>query len=219
VPGEECDDGNTMTEVCTYGMMSCTGCDMTCHSVDGATSFCGDGVVDAANEACDDHNALACGSCGLNCQAITSARATGTIVVLKANDLVDGETFTLNDGVNTPTTFEFDKDDTFTMGNVQVNIGATPAPSASTVRSIVVAAINGVGATLEITASGTSAVVNLTHDRFSTIGNQALTETVADQDFSISNMTGGLGGDCMAMTPCSTDADCLSNSCMMNVCQ
>lgn len=54
-PGEECDDGNAETEACAYGDPSCTVCSAECATIAGATSWCGDGVVDAsAGEECDD---------------------------------------------------------------------------------------------------------------------------------------------------------------------
>lgn len=53
--GENCDDGNTVTEACAYGAQSCTVCGSSCIHVLGATSYCGDGVLDAVNaEQCDD---------------------------------------------------------------------------------------------------------------------------------------------------------------------
>ena len=55
--GEDCDDGNAITEDCPYGEQSCRVCGARCQTVDGRTSFCGDGRVDDANgEACDDNN-------------------------------------------------------------------------------------------------------------------------------------------------------------------
>lgn len=54
-PGEECDDGGTVTEPCAYALTSCTVCDATCRVVAGATSYCGDGAIDGSNgETCDD---------------------------------------------------------------------------------------------------------------------------------------------------------------------
>ncbi len=54
-PTEECDDGNTVTEECDYGLTSCTVCADTCTEQPGATSFCGDSLTDLGNgEECDD---------------------------------------------------------------------------------------------------------------------------------------------------------------------
>ncbi len=50
--GEGCDDHNSITEACSYGLMSCTVCDNTCHLVPGATTYCGDTVVNGSED-CD----------------------------------------------------------------------------------------------------------------------------------------------------------------------
>ena len=50
---EGCDDGNTVTEECEYGLASCTVCAADCTQQAGDTDLCGDGTVDAP-EACDD---------------------------------------------------------------------------------------------------------------------------------------------------------------------
>jgi cysteine-rich repeat protein len=54
--GEDCDDGNTVTEVCAYGVRSCQVCAWDCTQVEGATSYCGDGVRIPSLEECDDGN-------------------------------------------------------------------------------------------------------------------------------------------------------------------
>ena len=52
---ETCDDGNTMTEACDYGMQSCEVCTESCVLAAGDTSFQGDGLIDTDNgEDCDD---------------------------------------------------------------------------------------------------------------------------------------------------------------------
>ena len=51
--GEECDDGNTVTEACEYGLTECVVCNDQCAEVPGAlTGYCGDGVVNGP-EVCD----------------------------------------------------------------------------------------------------------------------------------------------------------------------
>ena len=81
----------------------------------------------------------------------TSTAATGTITCVAGVSLVDGETFTINDGVNAAVVFEFDSNGIVTPGRVGVTF--TGAYTAGQVRDAVIAAINGVGATLAITAS------------------------------------------------------------------
>ena len=52
---EACDDGMNPDGACPYGEMSCMVCDANCQLTDGATSFCGDGVVQQdEGELCDD---------------------------------------------------------------------------------------------------------------------------------------------------------------------
>lgn len=74
--GETCDDENTVTENCAYGLTSCSVCDSSCHSSAGTVSFCGDGVKDI-NEGCDDGNTqtedcayglTSCTVCNMSCQ-------------------------------------------------------------------------------------------------------------------------------------------------------
>ncbi|MEM6989634.1 MAG: DUF4215 domain-containing protein [Myxococcota bacterium] len=78
--GEDCDDGNQVTEPCDYGETECTVCDDACQSVAGTVSYCGDAFVDAANgETCDDGNAATevcdygeteCTVCDATCQLV-----------------------------------------------------------------------------------------------------------------------------------------------------
>ena len=51
--GEECDDGNALTETCHYGEESCIVCAADCTLQQGQTSLCGDGVIDPDFEDCD----------------------------------------------------------------------------------------------------------------------------------------------------------------------
>jgi len=79
--GEDCDDHNTITEDCAYGAMSCTVCNAACHSVGGATHFCGDGTIDLTDgETCEPPNdALICDA---SCHSL---QPTGC-----ANGILDG---------------------------------------------------------------------------------------------------------------------------------
>jgi cysteine-rich repeat protein len=72
---EACDDGNSETEVCEYGLESCEVCNSLCRTELGEVHFCGDGFVDLQEE-CDvfggdDPNCvygdLACTFCGVDC--------------------------------------------------------------------------------------------------------------------------------------------------------
>lgn len=67
--GEQCDDGNTVTEGCEYGQTSCTVCAADCTEQPGETSYCGDGVTDSTNgEQCDGGD-----GCDENCKNIETS--------------------------------------------------------------------------------------------------------------------------------------------------
>ena len=123
--------------------------------------------------------------------------AQGSIRAVPAASLLDGELFILDDGVNVPTTFEFDTvPDGVGVGNVVVDVSA--ATTAIDVATAMTAAINGVGGTLDLTASnggGTNLIVSIANDTPGTQGNVfTWSDTVADTEFQITQPSGGSGG-------------------------
>lgn len=122
----------------------------------------------------------------------------GSITAIPQINIIDGETFTLDDGVNAPTTFEFDTvPDGVTPGNVAIDISG--ATTAIDVASAMVAAINGVGGSLNLNASndaGASSIVTIENGSNGEFGN-VLTwaDTVADVNFVIVQPVGGTDGD------------------------
>ena len=122
---------------------------------------------------------------------LAAAAATGSIRAIPAADILDTETFTLDDGTNPALDFEFDKGGGIT-GDVQVNIAGDT--TAEDVRDTIVAAINGVGGTLAITAApgAYSNTLTLTNDSVGAAGNVTITDTVADAGFVVSGMSGGV---------------------------
>lgn len=95
--------------------------------------------------------------------------------------LSEGQTFTVNDGVNPPTVFEFDSNGSVGGGNVPVPF--TSALSASEMALNIMAAINGVGVSLIAFAESTSgAVVSLSNDIYRAT---VITETVANAGFVV----------------------------------
>ncbi len=63
---EDCDDGDTIAEVCDYEVPSCEVCSATCQFEAGITSSCGDSIVHGEyGESCDDGGESA--SCNSNC--------------------------------------------------------------------------------------------------------------------------------------------------------
>lgn len=119
--------------------------------------------------------------------------ATGSINTVAQANLIDGETFTLNDGVNSAVTFEFDKvPDGVTPGNIIVDISADV--TADDIKSSIISAING-AASLDITAGdGGTGIVSLTNDASGIFGNQTITDTVNNIGFTTTGMSGGTAG-------------------------
>jgi len=136
--------------------------------------------------------------------------ATGSITVVAGASLVAAQTFTLNDGVNAATVFEFDSGGGVTGAHVAVPF--TSGDSLATVKAAVIAAINGVGAGLAITASsGATGVVNLVNDALGVIGNVTITETVVNAGFIVSGMSGGGGAAATSSSAQVKSDDHLSN--------
>jgi len=117
--------------------------------------------------------------------------STAILTVTDPANLVDGETFTLDDGVNTPTIFEFDTDASVSGSNTAVDIST--AVDFRDVRAAVIAAINGVG-TLDITAfnAGFGKEVELTNDAAGEDTNTTSTNTVVTNEFALTDMAGGV---------------------------
>lgn len=65
--GEECDDGNTVTEKCDYGETECNVCASNCTIQAGVTEFCGDNVKNGSEE-CDDGNTADNDGCDSACK-------------------------------------------------------------------------------------------------------------------------------------------------------
>ena len=204
---EVCDDGNTVTETsCPYGTTSCTRCSATCDATLSLTGgYCGDGVTNGS-EACDDRNAQACGTCSATCAEAQSAKATGTINAVSEAQLLDGETFSISDGINRPLLFEFDKNGAVQGTNVRIAL--TAGSSSTVVADAIVAAINGVPGSLAIIAVRSTRQVRLTHDFDGGFGNQMLTEQVVNSGFWVLGMSGGTGFNCPAGTGCLSNSDC-----------
>jgi hypothetical protein len=128
---------------------------------------------------------------------VSAKAAIGDITLdstLTDADLVDTETFTLDDGVNPATVFEFDDGlgGGVTPGNVAITF--SPGDDATTIRDAILAAINGVGAGLAITASPqgvTDPSIRLVNDTPGVAGNVAIVDTVTTPKFSASGMASG----------------------------
>lgn len=124
---------------------------------------------------------------------------TGHITASEGKKINDGETFTLSDGVNAATVFEFDKDGSVIFGHVPVAI--LDADSAGTVKSKIITAVNGVGATLAVNAHDFASLIGtityplpsdaklvLKNEDPSPIGEVKITDTVSDNNFTADGM-------------------------------
>jgi hypothetical protein len=140
------------------------------------------------------------------CQAIVTAAtsalyagspSTGSIGTVVPGSYTDGQTFTLDDGVNPPTTFEFDTvpDGPQGAGNVAVDISA--AVTDDDVKNAIISAISG-AASLDITATdGGAATVTLTNDVNGTLGDNAIVlgfvaPAVGNPPGTFTGMSGGV---------------------------
>lgn len=119
-------------------------------------------------------------------------QALGDITAPAAANFIDGETVTLDDGVNTATVFEFRATGAVVPGNILVDLSA--AVTAEDVRDEIVSAVNSVGATLLITAApnATPAQTDLVADNYGTLANNAIVDTVADVGFTVTGMATGV---------------------------
>jgi hypothetical protein len=212
---EECDDGDTCTpSECPYDTAPCNVCSSACSLLERTGPICGDGSVDSLYETCDDANVSACGSCSADCTVVQLAQATGLIVPVPFSELVDGDSFTIDDGLGTTAVFEFDSDQ-----NVSPDATAI-ALDGSTTRSHAankIAQAIGDHAALLVDAVPDGPVAILTHQANTSLGNQAiLTSAGLSTDFYVTGMSGGMGGDCLSGEGCTSEDDCASGSCGVN---
>ena len=122
--------------------------------------------------------------------------ASGTIVAVAVANLIDTETFTLDDGVNAAQEFEFDVAGGGIAG-AGVAVDVSGVTTDIEVATAMVSAINGVGAGLALTASnagGTSATVTIVNDVAGSFGNVTTwADTVANVGFIVTQPTSGAG--------------------------
>jgi phage tail-like protein len=121
--------------------------------------------------------------------APTATAASGAITPVDGVELADGQTFTISDGVNPPTTFEFDSDRAAKF----VAVPFTKEDRAETVGTAIAETINGVAETLNVSAKFDGAVVALQNDNPGAAGNVPIEETVESERFVVKGMSGGTG--------------------------
>lgn len=199
---EACDDGNTVTETqCPYGTPTCTQCSSDCARQLNLTGpYCGDGIQNGS-EACDDGNTSVCGSCSATCSQVQLAKASGAIIVVSSTAIRDGDTIIISDGLHSPETFEFDRNNDGTQGQ------AIPWQNTSSLLSLEIKiAINNSG--LNIIAQSSGNTVTLSNSQFGEFGNQPVTTTAPSSGLTVSGMSGGAGATCPSGTGCTRNEDC-----------
>lgn len=177
--------------------------------------ICGDGLV-RGSEVCDDFNNNACGTCNASCTSVQMPKAAlGSITAIAASMLINGETFTLSDGVHAPVVFEFNSAQPTDATHFQIFTGASPA---ATIATRIVNGINAEVSVLQIQAyvnAQNSSQVLLTAINPGAVGNVAITETVASSAFVVVGMSGGIARDCPLNTGCGSNDDCQSGLCCL----
>jgi cysteine-rich repeat protein len=217
--GETCDDHNTSSgDGCSGQCKTEAGFTCTAPGPSTCTTTCGDGIR-AGAEVCDDHNTSVCGTCNAACSAAQPATAaTGTITAVQATSFLNGESFTLADGIHPPTVFEFNATTVSVAGHVLVTTQGGSTINAAKMAMRIVAAINGVGGALFVTATVNASNASqalLTNDNLGVIGNLPIIENVAAAGFVVTGMAGGVAGDCAVGVGCDSNGDCATGSCCL----
>jgi len=131
---------------------------------------------------------------------VPGVKATGYIQLpVVVGNILDGETFTLNDGVNAPVVFRFATTGAGPVQTPTLRVMVLPTVQALTREAFVVAVINAINGApaLDIVAtrSVTAGRVALENTRTRTLGNQAITDTVVSANFITNGMAGGTTGN------------------------
>ncbi len=221
---EVCDQGaKNGAAACDYGTATCEVCSADCRALSARTGpTCGDGIVNGA-EVCDDGNALGCGTCSAGCDApVVPAAATGTITPAPQSELGDGETFTLDDGVDPPVVFELDVAGDGAARN-RVVVDVSFAVSAADVGVAIQRAIASVHPALRIRATDVdpaTGAVALRNDLPGSFGNRTIFATVQSSSFVVAGMSGGQAHGCQGGAGCAAAADCAPRTaCVASRCQ
>jgi len=233
---EECDLGplNTTSTDCPYGERACQLCSRSCKNVMGTPHYCGDGKAEATyGETCDNVRSFACGTCDETlCLNVGIARAAGTIDVVSMTTIVDGDSFTLDDGAMTPFTFELDLDGTCAKGMtkdgvyvacVDLRTSLDPEGVASTIQARVAAVISDTtGFQVHVLAMDPSQPrkVSFEYAARGVVGNIPIATSGITFDpggaITVDGLSRGVG--CVGGGACHAPSDCVSNDCHKGSC-
>ena len=223
---EQCDRGSSNGQMdCPYGAQSCQVCTRSCEVAAGTRHFCGNDTIDTNvlvldgepySETCDNYiSRLVCGTCSnTTCQNVDVRPAVGTITVL-TTAVVDGETFSLDNGIANPVTFELNTAGGCAGANQCVNVPADP--TTASIANAIKSEIDGLFAA-SMTVSGPncpdgieSCTLTLTNTVAGMEGNNRIETSRGSGAIAVTSMTGGVG--CPNGKWCSRREDCVSGNC------
>lgn len=236
-PKEQCDLGaaNGDDANCPYGTLTCAPCSTTCTKLTPVTHYCGNGTPGELTnlgytEQCDNLHSFVCGTCDpTSCTTIAVAAATGMIEVLATTAIVDGDSFTLDDGVvPLPWRFELDVDGVCTPANnpaqkvacVDLAGSVDPAGVASAIRAEI-NKLRNTALTIEAAQGATASQTRL-RNTIEGVTRNAPIETSGSSFFdpggaiTVHGMGGGAG--CATGSACRFDSDCVNGDCRRGSC-
>lgn len=121
--------------------------------------------------------------------------ARGQITCVGTSALVDGDAFVLDDGVNPAVTFVFEPNSSTAVVETSTlrRVGFDPGAEATSTADLVTAAVNSTprDAFFIRAANAGAGVVDLVNVYAKAAGNTATVENVADDGFTVTDMTGG----------------------------
>ncbi|QRN98385.1 DUF4215 domain-containing protein [Archangium violaceum] len=224
--GELCDDRNTEdTDGCTstcqparcgdgYVQSNVEDCDPGAHpgcNYNCKWNWCGDGIVNVSTkELCDDGNNVDCGTCSADCKNRQDASyATGKIIAVPTDNISDGATFSINDGVLDRLHFEFDvTNDGVAKNNIKVDISDKKHPN-EVADQIAAAISNGTPNGFRVYVFSINwNEVQLSHRSMGTAGNHQIRKSGNNNNLRVEGMSGGSGYNCPRYTGCVRDEDC-----------
>ena len=126
---------------------------------------------------------------GAQPSAASPSAAGGLLVAVRGQGLVDGNTFTIDDGAGVTSIFEFDSNGSVGAGNIAVAFSASD--NAGVVRNRIVLAINNAPLAIDANPYG-AAGVSLNHQTPGPAGNLPIVENVAAPEFIVLGMSGGM---------------------------
>jgi hypothetical protein len=183
-----------------------------------SSNVCGNGMWETGEE-CDDGNDDACGTCSADCQTEMEEAAAQGLLHVEGGFVNNAEKFVLDDGFGA-VEFEFVENYSGTPPVPERFIDFNDSMATDELRDRIVAVINSDGNGLGITAAAgdEDGDIVLTNDHIGSVGNQQNTELVSHVSFTLTDMTGGAGYDCLLGTGCLLPTACASMVCENEVC-